>query len=128
MNFYLYIILLIFSVSSLLNTCHFKVHWWLVTSTHGWSQSNKCENDFPAKFKYSSFISCTTCTKYICSLLKFWCLQCSKLTWGCGLWCLIPLSTIFQLYCGDQFYWWGNQKYQEKTTNLSGFPLVIYMK
>jgi len=23
-----------------------------------------------------------------------------------GSWCLMPLLTIFQLYRGDQFYWW----------------------
>ena len=43
-----------------------------------------------------------------------------------GLWCITPLSTIFQLYRGGQFDWWRKTQYPKKTTDLSLTNFKLY--
>ena len=42
------------------------------------------------------------------------------------LWCLMTLSTIFQLYHGVQFYWGRKLEYPEKTIDLSYVTDTLY--
>ena len=76
-----------------------------------------------------SFIFVIVCD--LCELKRIWLfisilpleIQLSRLN---AFWYLTQLSAIFQLYHGDQFYWWRKPEYPEKTGNPGQATGKIY--
>jgi hypothetical protein len=65
-------------------------------------------------YKAEQFFGSQTSVK----LLQTFFIFINKGWFGVDLWCLTPLSIIFQLYRGGHFYWWRKPK---KTTGLQHF-------
>jgi hypothetical protein len=79
-------------------------------------------------FKYTVQPHQNTILFYFCGrdhIVVEWFLDMKKKI-GLGLRCLTPLSTIFQLYHGGQFYWWRKPEYPEKTIDLSQITDKLY--
>ena len=73
---------------------------------------------------------------YCMSFSELWCLVnllvYSSFSWstrikGLGFWCIMPLSTIFQLYRGGLFYWWRKADYPEVVTMLKIIKYTMYL-
>jgi hypothetical protein len=57
--------------------------------------------------------------------------MCARADWIIDLWCLTPLSTIFQLYRGGQYHWWRKhgvrgENHQSVASHWQIYHIMLY--
>ena len=105
-------------VTSILRSINF-----LNRSSFSFAAECKLVSNFSIRFSALFWLSFTA-TASLYAL--YFCNKRNATWWLVGLWCLAPLSTIFQLYRGGQLYCWREQAYPEKTTDLSRVTDKLY--